>query len=935
MKESRNTDPVAKLLQIQQDFKSKLAGRLSGIESDWLLLRDEKSPDITEIHLKIHSLVGAAGTFGALMVSTVARKLENQLKILLNKELTLNDDVRQQLEALFLELRDISDKWQPSSIPFISEAKDIKPEYRAGWWSTIYLVEDDVEVAYELTEFLKNSGYKVILYNEITEFEKKYKSADKASAIIMDMAFEQGIVAGAETIKKLSKNDEFFPPVIFISVHDEIQARLAAAQAGSKKYFTKPINKSKLLSSLDKLTFRTKEEACRVLIIDDEQEILDYYGTLLETSGINVLSFTDSFDGYRAISEFKPELILLDLYMPECSGFDLAKVIRQDDDYSSIPLVFLSSELDIATQLAAMDLGSDDFLLKPVDPEYFVQTINTRVKRARNVNVLNEKIKDALRESEYSLIALDKHAIVSMADVSGKITFINQHFINISGYSEEDLIGQNHRILKSGRHPDSFYDDLWATISKGKIWSGQICNKAKNGDEYWVEASIVPFTNEKGIPYKYVSVRTDITEIKQAEEDAQKSEKRLLDQQETLNTLNMITDYILLEEDAFFNIVTQRGAEILQVDRVSIWILDNDKQEIICKKTFEPHNINWDSGSVLKEENYPAYFYKHENNIRITENDACTNTAIVEFPESYLNSLGISAMLDVPIRGQGTIMGFICCECASGKRHWRSDEVAFVTGLADLVTLNIESSDRKRMEKKLAKANKAKSEFLSNMSHELRTPMNAISGFAQLISRKSSSQEDGSTKEFAREIIKASDHLIKMIDGILNLSKIEAGEVDLTIENVNCFDVVDDSFLLMSSLIKNHKIASNNLVDKNIFIAVDNTKIKQIVLNLISNAAKYNKDNGSITVTNEIIEDRVRINFIDTGKGISEQWMKGMFRSFSRLGEENGDIEGTGIGLMITKDLVELMGGKIGVESEVNVGSTFWIEFPLLNRNKD
>ena len=930
MQESRNTDPVAKLLQIQQDFKSKLAGRLSDIESDWLLLRDEISPDFTEIHLKTHSLVGAAGTFGALVVSTVARKLENQLKLLLNKQLTLNDDVRQQLEALFLELRDISDKWQPSSIRFIPEIKDIKPEYKSGWQSTIYLVEDDVEVAYELTEFLNNSGYKVIYYRDVTEFEREYKSDDKASAIIMDMAFEEGIVAGAETIKKLSKRYECFPPVLFISVHDEIQARLAAAQAGSKKYFTKPIDKSKLLNSLDKLTFRKKEKAYRILLIDDEQEILDYYGTILQASGINVLSFTNSFEGYRAIAEFKPELILLDLYMPECSGFDLAKVIRQDDECSSIPLVFLSSESDVTTQLAAMDLGCDDFLLKPVDPEYFIQTINARLKRARNVNVLNEKIKDALRESEYSLIALDKHAIVSMTDISGKIIFCNQHFINISGYSEEELIGRNHRVLKSGKHPDSFYNDLWSTISKGKIWHGQICNKAKNGNEYWVEATIVPFTNEKGIPYKYVSVRTDITEIKQAEEDAQKSEKRLLDQQETLNSLNMITDYILLEEDAFFNIVTQRGSEILQVDKVSIWILDNDKQEILCKKTFEPHNINWSSGSTLKEEDYPAYFSKHKNNIRVASNDACTNTAIVEFPESYLSALGISAMLDVPIRGQGAIVGFICCERTSGKRHWRPDEVAFVTGLADLVTLNIESSDRKKIEQQLTKANKAKSEFLSNMSHELRTPMNAISGFAQLISRHSKGKEDNSTKEYANEIIKASDHLIKMINGILNLSKIEAGEVELSIENINCFDVIDEALLLMSSLMESHNVSSNNLVDKNIFIAVDNTKIKQIVLNLISNAAKYNKDNGSITVTNEIIKDIVRINFIDTGKGISEQWMKGMFKSFSRLGEENGDIEGTGIGLVITKDLTELMGGKIGVESEVNKGSTFWIEFPFV-----
>lgn len=948
MSEPKNTKTVEQILKLQLGFKKKLSNRVSDIESVWIDLCKESPPTFKEIHLKLHSLVGTAGTFGATAVSNHVKKIENYIKSFLNNELSLDAVVIEEVNDLISQLYIVANKWKPSSIPFIPEKKEEVKETETHWQNDICYVEDDVDVAEPLIKYLEKEGYKVFYYRDIKDFIAAYNLKQRAAVIIMDMAFEQGQVAGAEAIKVFSEHDDNFPPVIFVSVHDDINARLAAAQAGARRYFTKPIIKHELLSTLDKLTDRIKNKPYRVLLIDDDKELLDYYSTALKNEGMDVLSFTNPLKGYDSIEYFEPELIILDLYMPECSGYDLAKVIRQNDELAYVPIIFLSSETDVEKQLSAMGLGGDDFLMKPVEINYFIQAVTARAKRSRRINNLNDKYRDALRESEYRLITLDQHAIISMTDTSGNITFANEHFSAISGYSVEELIGENHKILQSGIHSAVFYDEMWSTISSGEIWSGQVCNLNKNGEKYWVEATIVPFMDENGLPYKYVSVRTDITNVKQSEEDAHASEKRLLEQQETLNTLSTVTDYVLLEETAFFNIVTQRAAETLNVERVSIWMFDKKHNEMLCRKLYQGTTNKWDAGEVITRDDYPKYFSSLENNTVISAYDANHHPSISELSENYLLPLGINSVLDIPIRRQGYLIGVICCEHVGKKRRWRSDEQGFVSGLADLISLNLESSERRGVEVELAEAikdaesaNHAKSEFLSSMSHELRTPMNAISGFAQLLIMEATNKLDDVQKSNVKEIINASNHLLELINEILNLAKIESGNIELAIETVSCSNVVAESLSLMEQSIVNHdiklhyqfngeKVLPDNISLLEIYIHVDRMRFKQIVLNLLSNAVKYNVDGGSITLACEVSNDIVHLSIIDTGKGISIEGQSKLFESFNRLGEENGSIEGSGIGLVITKNLVELMGGKIGVESELGVGSTFWIDFPLV-----
>jgi signal transduction histidine kinase len=249
--------------------------------------------------------------------------------------------------------------------------------------------------------------------------------------------------------------------------------------------------------------------------------------------------------------------------------------------------------------------------------------------------------------------------------------------------------------------------------------------------------------------------------------------------------------------------------------------------------------------------------------------------------------------------------------------------------------LNKEIQRRKVIEAELTIAkekseagNRAKSQFLANMSHELRTPLNAIMGFGQLLETAPKiSPED---KSSAREILKAGNHLLALIDELLDLSKIEAGKISLKLEPVKADHVISECIELITALAVTKNIEVIKQIKANIVVNVDLTRFKQVLLNLLSNAIKYNRDGGSVVIKSNIFDDTYASFCItDTGNGIPPEFFDEVFEPFERLKAEKSHIEGTGIGLSITKNIVERMNGTIRVESQEGIGSTFEILLPL------
>ncbi|TLS75673.1 response regulator [Mariprofundus erugo] len=270
------------------------------------------------------------------------------------------------------------------------------------------------------------------------------------------------------------------------------------------------------------------------------------------------------------------------------------------------------------------------------------------------------------------------------------------------------------------------------------------------------------------------------------------------------------------------------------------------------------------------------------------------------------------------------------CFIACYPYRQQSGEVTHVV----IVTRDITDLARSRRELEEARdvaerASRAKSEFLASMSHELRTPLNAILGFSQLFVMDETLSED--TRNCAGEIERAGHHLLALVNDLIDLARIESGNMDLTLEPVEVKSVIDHSLALIAPIAKKQQIRLLSAFAgvEAVRIHVDAVRLNQTLINLLSNAVKYNMPSGTVTLAARVEHGRIRISVTDTGKGIDAAAQSRIFNAFDRLGAERGTVEGTGIGLVITRRIVEAMGGSIGFSSTVGRGSTFWVEFPV------
>jgi signal transduction histidine kinase len=243
---------------------------------------------------------------------------------------------------------------------------------------------------------------------------------------------------------------------------------------------------------------------------------------------------------------------------------------------------------------------------------------------------------------------------------------------------------------------------------------------------------------------------------------------------------------------------------------------------------------------------------------------------------------------------------------------------------AQLEASNLELGEAR---KEAERANEAKSEFLSRMSHELRTPLNAILGFGQILASEALPKTDAQKKEFVGHILRAGRHLLALINEILDLAKIESGGLTLSPEPTSITEVLLECQKLVEPQALDRGIRMVFPPESEIHVIADRTRLKQVMLNLLSNAIKYNRVGGAVLVGCELVESqRVRVSVQDTGLGLRPDQLEALFQPFNRLGQESGPIEGTGIGLVVTKKLLDLMGGTIEVTSAVGAGSVFFIE---------
>ncbi|MBL0313026.1 MAG: diguanylate cyclase [Holophagaceae bacterium] len=384
MKEDARRALQLQLQQLRNGFAEAIPEKMAEIDAAWARVAggEERRSGSGEAEYQFlyriaHSLVGNSGTFGFNDLSECARALEHALA----------DKVPQdKLQQLIANLREAAARAMRLSPPLAEYSDfpltDFNAAANSGQAPMVLLVDDDEFFSGELLLQLEGYGYRVKHCRTLADVPAALER-EMPAALVMDIIHPEGELAGPLFLSNLINQGNTLPPTLFISVRDDLSARLEAVRAGGLGYFTKPLEMPQLIARLEVLVGYRGPEPYRILMIEDSATESTHYAHVLRRAGMQVTVVSNPLQVMEPLLTERPDLVLMDLYMPGCSGLELATVIRQQDAFMGIPIVFLSSETDVDRQMSGLSMGGDDFLEKPISPEHLVASLAARVTRAR------------------------------------------------------------------------------------------------------------------------------------------------------------------------------------------------------------------------------------------------------------------------------------------------------------------------------------------------------------------------------------------------------------------------------------------------------------------------------------------------------------------------------------------------------------------------
>ncbi|MBP6609763.1 MAG: response regulator [Paludibacter sp.] len=573
--------------------------------------------------------------------------------------------------------------------------------------------------------------------------------------------------------------------------------------------------------------------------------------------------------------------------------------------------ILYNGQLIIAETYKSPLYNSDNELIGSVG-------FNRDITNLKNLENQNRKLLKAIEQSTATFV---------ITDVNGTIEYVNPQFTVLTGYSKDEAIGLNPRVLKSDLTPEETYKSLWSNITAGKEWHGEFCNRKKNGDLFWESVVISPIFDDAGAISNYVAVKEDITGVKEASREL----VRLSTLQDLLVKLSL--QNINISSDNFEENIYQSLFEIsefLEADRALIFKYDWEKNICFCEYEWHLSNLT-PIKDELKSVDLNTMMmwvdsHKQHKNFAISDVDLYTGDTA-----ENLQQRGIQSLISVPIYIGERCAGFISFDSLSCKHIYSEKENALLQVFGQLYSSLVQRFELEQTLKsemiKAQTANKTKSEFLANMSHELRTPLNGVIGFSELLME---TKTDDVQLQYTSAINKSAKSLLNVINDILDFSKIEAGKLELDIVKTDMVQLIENAIDIIKHGAEKKGLELLLNIPDNLarFAYIDPIRVSQILINLLSNAIKFTiKGEVELKVAfNKIADERGVYTFSvrDTGIGINDEQKLKLFKAFSQADSSTTRVfGGTGLGLSISQKLANKMDSSIQYESKLNGGSVF------------